>query len=198
MSIADLTKLGLKFLRKNTLGADLLKDIIVVSLDVLDEILLPVNNLANGELVEVTVDTSKDNRNLALNGKRRVLRLLEKFGKTSTTVQQELGGGIQIGTELGEGSNFTVLGKEKLEGTGNLLHSLGLGSGTDTGDGKTDVNSGTNTLEEKFGFQENLTVGNGNDVGRNISRDITTLSLTEIILLIYVTLKCENKNKVLT
>jgi hypothetical protein len=188
MSIADLTKLGLKFLRKNTLGADLLKDIIVVSLDVLDEILLPVNNLANGELVEVTVDTSKDNRNLALNGKRRVLRLLEKFGKTSTTVQQELGGGIQIGTELGEGSNFTVLGKEKLEGTGNLLHSLGLGSGTDTGDGKTDVNS----------FQENLTVGNGNDVGRNISRDITTLSLTEIILLIYVTLKCENKNKVLT
>jgi hypothetical protein len=179
MRIADLTELGLELLGKDTLGADLLKDFAVVGLDVLDEILFPVDDLVDGELVKETVDTSKDNGDLGLNGKRGVLGLLEKFGKTSTTVQQELGGGIQIGTELSESSNFTVLGKEKLEGTSNLLHGLGLGSGTDTGDGKTDVNSGTDTLEEKFGFQENLTVSDGNDVSGNVSRDITTLGLND-------------------
>jgi len=177
VSIADLTELAIKFLRNNTLGADLLKDIAVVVFDVLDEILLPVNNLGNRELVKETVNTSKDNWDLSLNGERSVLGLLEKFGKTGTTVQQELGGGIQIGTELSEGSDFTVLGKEKLEGTSNLLHGLSLGSGNDTGDGKTDVNSGTDTLEEEFGFQEDLTVSDGNDVGGNVSRDITTLGL---------------------
>jgi hypothetical protein len=178
VSIADLTELAIKFLRNNTLGTDLLEDIAVVGLDVSNEVLLPVNNLGNGKLVKETVDTSKDNWDLSLNGERSVLGLLEKFGETSTTVQQELSGRIQIGTELSESSDFTVLGKEKLEGTSNLLHSLGLGSGTDTRDRKTDVNGGTDTLEEEFSFQENLAVSNGNDVGRNISGDITTLSLT--------------------
>jgi hypothetical protein len=178
MSIADLTELGIELLGENTLGADLLENFRVVSLDVSDKVLFPVNNLGNGELVKETVDTSKDNRNLSLNGERSILGLLEELSKTSTTVQQELSGSIQIRTELSESSDFTVLSKEKLEGTSNLLHGLGLGSGTDTRDGKTDVNSGTNTLEEKFGFQEDLTVSNGNDVGRNISGDITTLSFT--------------------
>src|ERR1700731_3538258 len=141
MSIADLTELSVELLGDDTLGADLLENIGVFGLDVLDEILLPVDDLGNGELVKETVDTSKDNRNLSLNGERSILGLLEKLSKTSTTVQQELSGSIQIGTELSESSDFTVLGKEKLEGTSDLLHGLGLGSGTDTGDGKTDVNS---------------------------------------------------------
>jgi hypothetical protein len=55
--------------------------------------------------------------------------------------------------------------KTNLEGTGNGLHDLGLGSGSDSGDGKTDVDSRSDTLEEELSLQEDLSVGDGNDVG---------------------------------
>lgn len=96
-----------------------------------------------------------------------------------TTGQSLLCGSIQIGTKLGESSDLTVLGQEKLERTGNLLHRLELGGGTDARDGKTNVDGGTDTLVEQLGLQEDLTVGNGNDVGGNISRHITALSLND-------------------
>ena len=44
--------------------------------------------------------------------------------------------------------------------TGNLLHSLDLGSGSDSADGKTDVNGWSNTFIEQLSFQENLTISN--------------------------------------
>ena len=96
---------------------------------------------------------------------------------TFTTVKGLLGSGIQIGTELGESSDLTVLGQEKLEGTSDLLHGLKLGSGTDTGHGQTDVNGRSDTLVEEFGFQEDLSISNRNDVGWDISGHITTLGL---------------------
>lgn len=96
-----------------------------------------------------------------------------------TSAEGLLGGGIQIGTELGEGSDLTVLSQEKLQGTSDLLHGLKLGGGTDTRDGKTDVNGGTDTLVEELGLQEDLAVGNGNDVGGNVGGDITTLGLND-------------------
>ena len=71
---------------------------------------------------------------------------LQKFGKTLTSGKKLLSGGIHIGTELGEGSDFTVLGQIQLHGTRNLFHGLHLGGGTDTGDGKTDVDGWTDTL----------------------------------------------------
>ena len=143
------------------------------------ELRLPSENLGNWYLVKVTVDTGEDERNHLVDGHWGVLLLLEKLGKSLTTVQGLLGGGIQVGAELGEGGNLTVLGQEKLEGTSDLLHGLELSGGTDTGDRKTDVDGWTNTLVEEFGFQEDLTVGDGNDVGWNVSRDITTLGLND-------------------
>jgi len=85
---------------------------------------------------------------------------------TFTTVKSLLSGSIQIGTELGESSDFTVLGQEKLQGT-------------DTGHGKTDVNGWSDTLVEELGLQEDLSVSDGNNVGWNVSGDITTLSLND-------------------
>ena len=98
---------------------------------------------------------------------------------TFTTVKGLLRGSVQIGTELGEGSDFTVLGQEELQGTGDLLHGLELGSGTDTGHRQTDVDSRSDTLVEELGFQEDLAIGDGNDVGWDIGRHITTLSLDD-------------------
>ena len=96
---------------------------------------------------------------------------------TLTTVKGLLGGSIQIGTELGESGDLTVLSQEKLQRTGDLLHGLQLGGGTDTGDGETDVNGWADTLVEELGLQENLSISDGNDVGWNVSGDITTLGL---------------------
>lgn len=48
----------------------------------------------------------------------------KELSKTGTTREEEAGGGIEIGTELGEGSDFTVLGEVELERTSELLHDL--------------------------------------------------------------------------
>lgn len=98
---------------------------------------------------------------------------------TLTTGQGLLGSSIKIGTELGESSNLTVLGQEKLQGTSDLLHGLELGGGTDTRDGKTDVDGRSDTLVEQLRLQEDLAVGNGNDVGGNVGRHVTTLGLND-------------------
>ena len=49
-----------------------------------------------------------------------VLSLLEELGQSDTSAEERLGGGIKIGTELGEGSDLTVLGQLQLHLTGNL------------------------------------------------------------------------------
>lgn len=90
-----------------------------------------------------------------------------------------MGGSVQIRTELGESSEFSVLGEGVLQRTSESLHGLDLSGRTDSGDGKTDVNGRSDTLVEKFGFQENLTIGNGNNVGGNISGDITSLGFDD-------------------
>lgn len=140
---------------------------------------LPLEDLVDGDAVEETVNTGENQGNHLVDSHGLVLLLLEELGKTFTTAKSLLGGSIQIGTELGESSNLTVLGQEKLQGTSDLLHGLELSGGTDTGDGQTDVNGGTDTLVEEFGFQENLAIGNGDDVGWNVGRHVTTLGFND-------------------
>lgn len=175
----DILELLLELLADNTLLLDGLRDVRVVGLEVGTKLSLPLEDLGDRDVVEETVDTSKDEGNHLGNSHGGVLLLLEELGQTLTTSKGLAGGGIQVGTELGKGSNLTVLSQEKLQGTGDLLHGLDLGGGTDTGDGQTDVNGGTDTLVEEFRFQENLTVSDGNDVGGNVGRDITTLGLND-------------------
>merc|ERR1712142_177474 len=88
-----------------------------------------------------------------------------------------LSGGIHIGTELGEGGDFTELGQIQLHGTRNLLHGLHLGGGTDTGDRQTDVDGWADTVQEKLVLQEDLSVSDGDDVGWDVGRHITGLGL---------------------
>lgn len=177
--VEDITELSLKLLADLALLLDGGQDLGLAALEVSKEVSLPGEDLGDGDVVKETVDTSEDERNHLADTHRAVLLLLEKLSQTLTTVEGLLGGGIEIGTELGEGSNLTVLSQEQLQGSGNLLHGLDLGSGTDTRDGKTDVDSGTDTLVEELRLQEDLTVGNGDDVGGDIGRDITTLGLND-------------------
>jgi hypothetical protein len=122
------------------------------------EVSLPLQDLVDGNVVEETVDTGVDQGNHLVDGHGRVLLLLEELGKTLTTAEGLLGSSVQIGTELGESGDLTVLGQEELQGTSDLLHGLDLGSGTDTGNGQTDVNGGTDTLVEQLGLKEDLAI----------------------------------------
>lgn len=175
----DVAQLGLSLLAESTLLLDGGEDLRLVGLEVSQEVGLPGQDLGNGDVVEETVDTSEDQGNHLVDGVGAVLLLLQELSQTLTTVEGLLGGGIQIGTELGEGGDLTVLGQEKLQRTGDLLHGLELGSGTDTGHGQTDVDSRADTLVEQLSLQEDLAIGNGNDVGGNVSRHITALGLND-------------------
>lgn len=178
-ALDDILELGLKVLGEGTLLVDGGEEVALVGAEVVEEVSLPLEDLGNWDGVEMTVDTSEDERNHLVDGHWGVLLLLEELSETLTTVEGLLGGGIEIGTELGEGSNLTVLGQEELEGTSDLLHGLELSGGTDTGDGKTDVDGWADTLVEELSLQEDLTVSDGNDVGWNVSGHITTLGLND-------------------
>ena len=141
--------------------------------------LLELANLAGLDLVEVSTDTGEQNAGLLLDGHGHVLLLLEELGQLLTSVKKLLGGGIQIGTELSEGSDLTILGELELEGTSELFHGLNLGGGADTGDGKTDVNGWADTLMEELGLEEDLSVSDGDDIGGDIGGHITSLGLND-------------------
>ena len=161
------------------LSADSLGDVSSLGVDRLEVHLLETGDLAGHDLVEVATDTGVEDAGLLLNWHGDVLLLLKELGQLLTSVEELLGGGIEIRTELGEGSDLTILGELELEGTGELLHGLNLGGGSDTGHGETDVNGGADTLMEELSLEEDLTVGNGDDISGDISGHITGLSLND-------------------
>lgn len=78
-----------------------------------------------------TVDTGIDDGDLDLHGQGLVLALLcttsnqstfrahdiqhtQELSQTSTTGEQKAGGSVEVGTELSEGGDFTVLSKVEL------------------------------------------------------------------------------------
>merc|ERR1711972_424979 len=143
--------------------------------NVFQEFQFKIGDIAWLDFIQMTSDTAEDASNLFSNIHWAVLSLFQQFSQSDTSVQQLLGSGIHIGTELGESGNFSILGQIKFHGTGNLFHGFQLSGGTDSGDGQTDVDSWSNTFVEQFSFQENLTVSDGDDVGWDIGGDITGL-----------------------
>lgn len=76
----------------------------------------------------MSVDTGEDKWHHLVDSHWAILDLLEEFCETLTSVEGLLSGGIKIGTELSEGSDFSILSQEKLERTSDLLHGLKLSS----------------------------------------------------------------------
>ena len=99
----------------------------VFCLEMLKEKSLELSDLGCLDLVQETSDTSIENTNLLLSYHRLVLLLLKEFCKFLTSVEEMLSRSIQVRTELGERSDFSVLSKLKLKRTGDLLHGLNLG-----------------------------------------------------------------------
>jgi len=87
-----------------------------------------LTDVAGVQLIEETTHTGVQDADLLGSGHGHELILLEELGELLSTVELLLGGSVEIGSELGESSDFTILGKLELERTGNLLHGLDLGS----------------------------------------------------------------------
>lgn len=68
--------------------------------------------------------------------------------------------------------------------TTNLLHSLGLSSRSYTADRETDVDGRSDTLEEQFTLQEDLSVSDGDNIGWNVSRYITSLESSVLLIVL--------------
>ena len=141
--------------------------------------LLELADLGGLDLVQVATDTSVQNTGLVFDSHGHVLLLLEELGQFLTSVKELLGGSIQIGAELSESGDLTILSELELEGTSKLLHGLNLGGRSDTGDGKTDVDSGTDTLMEELGLEEDLAIRDRDDIGGDVSGHITSLGLDD-------------------
>ena len=109
-------------------------DVGSLGVDSLKVHLLEPLDLASLDLVQVATHAGEEDAGLLFDGHGHVLLLLEELSELLTSVEELLGGGIQIGTELSEGGDLTVLGELELQGTSELLHGLDLGGGTDTGD----------------------------------------------------------------
>ena len=150
-----------------------------LGVDLLQVQLLETRDLAGLDLIKVATDTGEEDASLLLDGHGNVLLLLEELSQLLTSVELLLGGGIEIGTELGEGGDLTILGELELKRTRHLLHGLDLGGGTDTRHRETDVNGGADTLMEQLSLQEDLTVSNGDDIGGDIGGHITGLGLND-------------------
>lgn len=128
---------GLKLAR----GTDPLEELGVVRPDVHEELLLELADLTGHHPIEIASHTREDDTDLFVSSHGDLgysltyeLLLLEELGQLGSTVEQLLGGGVQIRTELGEGGDLSVLGELQFELTGDLLHGLDLCCRTDSAD----------------------------------------------------------------
>ena len=146
---------------------------------VLDEACLEAQHVGDLNVVEVAVGAGPDGDNLLLDGVRGVLRLTQQLGQAGTAGQLSLGGVVQVGCEHRERFHRTVLCQLQLQGTGDLLHSLGLCGTTNAGHGDTDVHCRALVSVEQIGLQEDLAVSNGDDVGRDEGGNVVCLGLND-------------------
>jgi len=70
------------------------------------------------------------------------------------------GGGVQVGAELRESRQVTILSVVELEATSNLAHRPDLGRRAYARYGKTDVDRRPNARIEQVGFEVDLAIGN--------------------------------------
>ena len=91
-----------------------------------DQLLLVTANRRHRILIKIAVVGGINNQNLLLDRQRTVLRLFEDLDETGAATELTLGGGIEVGTELGKSGHLAILGEGKTESTGDLLHRLDL------------------------------------------------------------------------
>ena len=129
--------------------------------------------------VELAAGAQPQRDDLALEGERRVLALLEQLDQALTAVQGGPGGGVQVRGEGGEGLQLAELGQVQPQPAGDGLHRLRLRGPTDAGHRDADVDGRADTGVEQTGLEEDLAVGDRDDVGRDVGRHVVALGLDD-------------------
>ena len=93
---------------------------------------LELADVGGGDFIKISFDTSVQHAHLLFSGHWHELFLLKHFGQFLTSVQELLGGSIEIRSELGESGDFSVLGELQFHGTSDLLHGFNLSGGSDS------------------------------------------------------------------
>ena len=127
--------------------------------------------------IEIAVNAGIDHHHLLLDLHRRELRLLEQLGQARAAIEQALGGGVEVGAELGEGGHLAILRELALDLAGDLLHRLHLRGRAHARHRQAHIHRGPDALIEQIGLEEDLAVGDGDDVGRDIGRHVVGLRL---------------------
>ena len=98
----NLVKGSVRFRAEMAISSNFVQQRLLCSLDVGQELLLELCDLGGVDLVQESPDTAVDDGHLLLDGHGHVLALLQQLGQSHTSVQQLLGGGVKIRSELGE------------------------------------------------------------------------------------------------
>ena len=117
--------------------------------DVRDELVFEIGDLFWLDNIQMSSDTAVDDTDLDGDIHWLVLVLFKELGKSGSSGEKLLGGGVHVGTELGEGGDLTVLGQVKFHCSWDLFHRLQLGGWTDSGDRQTDVNGWSDSLGDE-------------------------------------------------
>src|SRR5690606_29063805 len=106
VSVERRLELCLDIVRQGFLGADRIENGRAFRTKIGEQALLELADIADGNLVEITVHAGKDHRDLFFRLERRELRLLQELGQTGTAVEKTLRRRIEVRTELCEGCHF--------------------------------------------------------------------------------------------
>src|SRR5205807_3115226 len=116
---------------------------------------------------------------LLLDRHRHVLALLEDLREAGAARERLLRRLVQVGPELRECRQLTVLGKLEAQAAGDLLHALDLRVAADPGYGDAGIDGRALAGVEEIGLQEDLPIGDGDDVGRDVGGDVARLRLDD-------------------
>src|SRR4249919_3122416 len=146
---------------------------------VLDELVGEALGVLDGQGVEVAARADPDRDDLPLDRHRTVLGLLEDLDDAGSPGELLLRLLVQLGAELRERLERSVLRHRDPQGPGDLLHRLDLGVPADARHGGADVDRRADAGEEQVGFQVDLAVRDRDHVGRDVRRDVVALGLDD-------------------
>ena len=96
----------------------------MLGLEVVEEVALPLPDVLDLDVVEIAVGDGEDDRHLLLDRHRPVLRLLEHLDQPGAAGELPLGGGVEVGAELGEGLELAVLRQRSRSGPATCFIAL--------------------------------------------------------------------------
>src|SRR6185295_20294636 len=138
------------------LVANLGEHLRVTPLEVAVEELLEGPDGIDRHVVEQSLAAGEDDRHLLLDRQRLVLALLEELDHALTTGQLRLGRPVEVGAELREGRELSILGEVEPKLAGHLPHGLDLRRSTHARDREADVHGRPDATIEQVGLQVDL------------------------------------------